>query len=311
MAKVSKVFISYRRTDSAPSAGRIYDRLVAKFGRRNVFKDVDDIPAGVNFGTYIQESLRQCAVMLVIIGREWLDTQATEGGWRLDDPKDWVRIETAFSLGLTLNPLLVDGARMPKTADLPDTLQELAQINSLQVRNDPDFVRDMDRVIAALDRAFATRSSPGSIGRRAAPSQAPAPPPPAQASQSIPVPVSSPVTASAAPASAAAPVADQEKPPASAEQGSARLSRWSRSLVTILAVTLVVGSFGALFSKVFPGSGGGANTAATQTAGARSTRAGIVTEYPIPSLGGPEGITSGPDGALWFTEGSVSGRGQS
>src|SRR5262249_50985460 len=126
-----------------------------------------------------QESLKQCAVALVIIGREWLDTQAADGGRRLDDPKDMVRveIETALSLDLTVIPLLAEGAMMPNAADLPESLQVLAQINSLQIRNAPDFARDMDRVIAALERAFASQSSLGRIGRRAAPSQAPKSPP--------------------------------------------------------------------------------------------------------------------------------------
>ncbi len=184
---MAKVFISYRRADSASISGRIYDRLVAQLGRANVFKDVDDIPPGVNFGAYIQDSLRQCAVALVIIGPRWLDVQAADGERRLDDAQDWVRIEieTARSLGLTIIPLLVEGARMPKAAELPDSLQELAQINSVVVRNDPDFVRDMERVIAAIQRVFATRPTPAGAPAPllqrggAAPPQAPTPPGPA------------------------------------------------------------------------------------------------------------------------------------
>ncbi len=314
MAKVSKVFISYRRADSAPSAGRIYDRLVTQFGRENVFKDVDDIPAGVRFGTYIQESLRQCSVMLVVIGRVWLNAEATEGGRRLDDPKDWVRIEVemAFSLGLTVIPLLVDGARMPKAAELPESLQDLAQIQSIEVRNDPDFGHSMGRVIVALDRAFASRSSPGSMGQPAAPSQAPATPPPAQVSPSTPVPVSGPVEASAAPGSETAEDAVQEEPPIQDEppvQAEPPVKKMlpaqakQRPLVGILIVVLVVGAFGVLIYNEALGPGGGANTSATQTASARSTLAPIVTEYPtLSSDSGPAGITSGPDGALWFTE---------
>jgi hypothetical protein len=34
---MTKLFISYRRDDSADIAGRIYDRLVAKFGEEAVF----------------------------------------------------------------------------------------------------------------------------------------------------------------------------------------------------------------------------------------------------------------------------------
>ena len=36
----------------------------------------------------------------------------------------------------------------------------------------------------------------------------------------------------------------------------------------------------------------------------RITTAGVVTEYPLPTVNSlPAGITAGPDGALWFTEG--------
>lgn len=48
-----RIFISYRRSDSQGITGRIYDRLVEKFGERSVFQDVDDIPPGVDFRTYL------------------------------------------------------------------------------------------------------------------------------------------------------------------------------------------------------------------------------------------------------------------
>ncbi|PYI99453.1 MAG: TIR domain-containing protein, partial [Verrucomicrobia bacterium] len=35
------IAISYRRDDSLPVAGRLYDRLQAEFGRGNVFMDFD------------------------------------------------------------------------------------------------------------------------------------------------------------------------------------------------------------------------------------------------------------------------------
>ena len=78
---------------------------------------------GVYFGTYIQQSLRQGVVALVIIGPRWLDARSG-GGRRLDDPEDWVRheIESVLALGLRVIPLLVDGAHVPHAADLPDSL---------------------------------------------------------------------------------------------------------------------------------------------------------------------------------------------
>jgi hypothetical protein len=44
-----KIVISYRRNDSATSAGRIYDRLEGRFGQGQVFMDVDAIKPGLNF----------------------------------------------------------------------------------------------------------------------------------------------------------------------------------------------------------------------------------------------------------------------
>src|SRR5260370_8214177 len=87
-ADVAKVFTSYRRADSGPSTGRIYDRLVSKLGRKNVFKDVDDIPPGVNFPDAIHKSLRGCAAVLVVIGPRWLDARGSAAARRLDDPPD-------------------------------------------------------------------------------------------------------------------------------------------------------------------------------------------------------------------------------
>ncbi len=39
------IFLSYRRDASAGYTGRLYDRLAGKYGKRNVFMDVDAIPA--------------------------------------------------------------------------------------------------------------------------------------------------------------------------------------------------------------------------------------------------------------------------
>src|SRR5262249_8705137 len=150
---MAKIFISYRRTDSAGLSGRIYDRLAVKFGHKEIFKDVDDIPPGVNFPSYIQTALRQCSVALAIIGPRWLGASAEDGTRRLDDTGDLVRleIETALQLGLTVIPVLVEDARMPSAAELPDSLKPLALINAVQVRNDPHFSRDIQRLIAPLN----------------------------------------------------------------------------------------------------------------------------------------------------------------
>jgi len=88
-----RIFISYRRTDSPDVAGRIYERFAARFGRKNVFKDIDNIPVGTDFRAVIEDALLNCQVMLVVIGPNWLDAKDAEGKRRLDNPEDFVRIE--------------------------------------------------------------------------------------------------------------------------------------------------------------------------------------------------------------------------
>jgi hypothetical protein len=170
------IFISYRRDDSAATVGRIYDRLIANFGRAAVFKDVDSIPIGVNFHPYIDSVMRQCNVALVVIGPRWL-TAANAAGRRLDDPEDVVRqeIEIALRLGLVIVPVLVESATMPSAGALPATLQELAGRNGVSVRYDPDFENDMRRLVGALQRLLPPPSgwTPPQAARPAQPTTPP------------------------------------------------------------------------------------------------------------------------------------------
>jgi hypothetical protein len=147
------IFISYRRSDSADIVGRIYDRLVQEFGRDSIFKDVDSIPLGIDFKGYLDRTLNECNVLLAVIGDRWLDARDTTGKRRLEDPGDFVRIEieSALEQGIAVIPLLVRGAHMPEEEDLPAGLKKLVYRNGIPVRPDPDFHRDMDRLISALE----------------------------------------------------------------------------------------------------------------------------------------------------------------
>ena len=146
------VFLSYRREDSADVAGRIYDRLTQAFGEDQVFKDVDSIPLGVDFREYLQQVVGRCDVLLAVIGDQWFATAAAGEGSRLDDPKDFVRIELegALQRGIPVIPVLVRGAAVPHGDELPSTLSTLAYRSGISVRADPDFHRDMDRLIDGI-----------------------------------------------------------------------------------------------------------------------------------------------------------------
>jgi hypothetical protein len=149
---VSRVFLSYRREDSSDVTGRIYDRLVGHFGTDNVFKDVDSIPLGVDFRTHISGAVELCDVVLTIIGPRWLSAQDSAGARRLDDPCDFVRLEVGAALEreIPVIPVIVGGATMPTPEELPEAIREIAFRNGTSVRPDPDFHRDMDRLIAAV-----------------------------------------------------------------------------------------------------------------------------------------------------------------
>ncbi len=151
---MSKIFVSYRRDDSADVTGRIHDRLRTRFGEGNVFKDVDSIPFGVDFRKHLQAAVNRCDVLLAVIGDRWCKITDQAGKRRLDDPTDFVRIEieSAIERQIPVIPLLVRGASIPAATELPASLQALVYHNGTVVRADPDFHRDMDRVINALEQ---------------------------------------------------------------------------------------------------------------------------------------------------------------
>lgn len=151
-ARSPGVFISYRRADSADVTGRIYDRLLRHFGPAAIFKDVESIPIGIDFKEHLEKAVGTCEIFLVVIGDKWLDATDVQQNYRLHDPRDFVRIEveTALNRNIPVIPLLVRGASMPTEEKLPPSLGKLAYRNGIPIRADPDFHRDMDRLIEAI-----------------------------------------------------------------------------------------------------------------------------------------------------------------
>jgi hypothetical protein len=125
-----KIFISYRRDDSKAYAGRLHDHLSDHFGSDQIFMDIQAIDAGVDFIEVIEQAVGSCDVLVVLIGPQWSTMSDAEGKRRLADAHDFVRLEinTALERGIPVFPVLVDGAPMPKTGDLPDSLANLARL---------------------------------------------------------------------------------------------------------------------------------------------------------------------------------------
>lgn len=147
------VFLSYRRTDAAAYAGRLYDGLAEHFGSEQVFMDLDAIGPGKNFVDRIEEAFGSAEALIVVIGRHWLNATDTDGRRQLENPRDFVRleIEQALQRGIRVIPLLVGGARMPSAEELPASLAPLASLNPHEI-TDGGWKYDVERLTAALTR---------------------------------------------------------------------------------------------------------------------------------------------------------------
>jgi len=157
---MGSIFLSYRREDTEGQAGRLYDDLVAVFGSDSVFMDVAAIQPGRDFRKSIDQSLNSCGVFLSLIGKSWLTAKDTSGQRRLDDPADFVRIETGAALkrDIPVIPVLVQGASAPKPDQLPDDLKELAFRNAVELTH-PRWDSDIEVLIKAL-RPHISQSGP-------------------------------------------------------------------------------------------------------------------------------------------------------
>jgi hypothetical protein len=147
-----RVFISYRRADTANQAAWLADRLAGHFGRQQIVRDVDSIQLGNDFADVIAAAVTSCDVLLALIGHQWLAAAA--------GPNDFVRveIESALTRGVQVIPVLVDGARMPTAAELPPSLAALTQRPPLGLgAANPEG--DVSRLIQVLDQSIAERQS--------------------------------------------------------------------------------------------------------------------------------------------------------
>lgn len=165
------VFISYRREDSGGYAGRIYDRLAGVLGSDNVFFDVDSIAPGVDFVDTLSERVGRCDALVALIGKQWLTIADADKRRRLDDPSDFVRIEieAALNRGIRVIPVLVDGATLPNSRDLPPSLQKLPRRQGIEIslaRFDSDVER-LNRALAELEEELSRGISAGSDRARA------------------------------------------------------------------------------------------------------------------------------------------------
>ena len=161
----SRIFISYRREETAFPAGWLYDRLNERFGEGQVFKDVDSITLGDDFVEVITRAVGSCDVLLAVIGGRWSTITDETGKRRLDDPDDFVRLEleAALARNVRVIPVLVDGAPMPRLEELPPSMSGLVRRQALEL-SPSRFEDDTKLLVKVLDSTLVEMRTEQRVG---------------------------------------------------------------------------------------------------------------------------------------------------
>jgi glycerophosphoryl diester phosphodiesterase len=162
-----RVFMSYRRDDTDFPASWLYERLTGHLGHDQVFKDVDSIELGDDFVQVINTAVGSCDVLLALIGDRWLTISDREGKRRLDDPKDFVRleIEAALKRRVRVIPILLGSAEMPAREELPASLSRLTRRQAMRL-TPSRFEADIGRLLQVLDKTLLEEQAEREAKRR-------------------------------------------------------------------------------------------------------------------------------------------------
>src|SRR2546426_6425290 len=165
----ARVFVSYRRDDTAGDAGRLADALREHFGEDAVFMDIVTIAPGGDFAEVIRKAINACDVLIAVIGKAWLTAADEAGHRRLADPHDFVRLEIQAGLerNIRLLPTLVQGATMPGADQLPVALAALASRSAFEISYNR-WQYDVERLIESneKDRRQRAAESPHNLPRQ-------------------------------------------------------------------------------------------------------------------------------------------------
>jgi hypothetical protein len=152
-----KIVISYRRRADSDVTGRVFDRLVLRYGKESVFRDIDNdnIPYGIDFRKAINDALQNADVLIAIVGPNWRGRRKRDTA-RINEADDPVRIEveTALQRDIPVIPVLVGDALMPQPAELPDSLRDFSFRNAANIDSGRNFDTDVERLMRSMDRLF-------------------------------------------------------------------------------------------------------------------------------------------------------------
>ena len=140
-----KIFISYRRADTASEADRLFEKLCDAYEPSGVFYDKESIGPGEDYEKRMLDAAENTLVMLVMVGQGWQVE-------RLHEPNDAIvkELEAAFKGGAQVLPVLVGGAVMPELSALPKGLAWFQKRNAVKLGSGSEFRRDFPDLLKTI-----------------------------------------------------------------------------------------------------------------------------------------------------------------
>lgn len=155
---MGSVFISYRRDDSHDIAHRLFADLKRETSENIFLDEGGGLLPGEDFVDRLGEEIARADVVLVVIGKQWLESRDARGRPRLADARDVLRREIvrALSKERQIIPVLVDDAGMPREEDLPEPIRPLVRRHAhrlSQERWDRDVAKLVGRIETLVQHA--------------------------------------------------------------------------------------------------------------------------------------------------------------
>jgi len=146
-----KVFISYRRDDSAAYSRLLLQSLQEYMDESNIFMDIIKIHDGEDFVDAINDAVFNCDVLIAIIGKNWIDCRNQKGEQRIMQEDDFVRLEVAVALRekRLVIPVLVGGSTMPSVDELPEDIMALSRRQAREL-SDSRWEYDVSQLVKTL-----------------------------------------------------------------------------------------------------------------------------------------------------------------
>jgi hypothetical protein len=147
-----RLYLLTRPDSSLTVTQRITDAIRVRYKGVQIVWAVT-APSPAAYAQQVEDTMRACNEMLVVIGREWLDARSPSGLPWQSDPYDPVAlaIQAAMRQKKLIVPLLVHGAIMPLDGALAPHLAGFALHQAVTLREDPWFQMDLHKVYTQLN----------------------------------------------------------------------------------------------------------------------------------------------------------------